>query len=255
MVDEVRRPNRRGEIAVHTQSCGQEHVSLFSTLAVQGALEQRLLQDFTAATGTAVKAVFDPTSVLMGRIASGDHPDVLIAITDDIRQLDAQGVVDGAARLPLASTGVGLAVRARTPHPRIATVDDLVRTLRDARSVAYSKTGASGIYFARLLAELGLAEEVNARATVVEKGFTADAVLDGRADIAIQQVSELRTIRGVDVVGAFPAGAAHDTEFSAVPSMTAVGRRPVRELVRFLGSEQARAVYEAFGLKAQIRRP
>ncbi|GHJ29638.1 substrate-binding domain-containing protein [Streptomyces hygroscopicus subsp. hygroscopicus] len=226
------------------------HVVLFSTLAVRSALEHRLLEEFTEATGTAVRAVFDPTSVLRKRMASGEHPDVLIAITDDIGQLAAQGVVDGAARLPLASTGVGLAVRAGTPHPRIATVDELVRTLRDARSVAYSRTGASGIYFARLLDELGVAEEVNARATVVEKGFTADAVLDGRADLAIQQVSELMAVRGVDVVGPFPAGADHDTEFSAVPSTAAAGLRPALELVRFLASEQARSAYRAFGLKA-----
>ncbi|MFG2580333.1 molybdate ABC transporter substrate-binding protein [Streptomyces malaysiensis] len=226
------------------------HVKLFSTLAVRSALEHRLLEEFTEATGTAVRAVFDPTSVLRKRMASGEYPDVLIAITDDVRQLAAQGVVDGAARLPLASTGVGLAVRARTPHPRIATVGELVRTLRDARSVAYSRTGASGIYFARLLAELGVAEEVNARATVVEKGFTADAVLDGRADLAIQQVSELMAVCGVDVVGPFPAGADHDTEFSAVPSMAAAGLPPALELVRFLASEQARSTYGAFGLKA-----
>ncbi|CAM5280775.1 hypothetical protein SANTM175S_03650 [Streptomyces antimycoticus] len=151
--------------------------------------------------------------MLLERIHSGEVPDVLIAVTDDIRQLSAQGTVDGRARLPVARTGIGLAVRARTPRPLIATVDDLVRTLLGARSVAYSRTGASGIYFAQLLGRLGIAEAVNARATIVQKGFAAATLLDGRADLAVQQVSELMTVPGVDVVGPLPADAAHDTEF------------------------------------------
>lgn len=231
------------------QNSAGRQVSLFSTLAVQAALEQRLLREFTEETGIGVQPDFDPTSVLLERIHSGEVPDVLIAVTDDIRQLSAQGTVDGRARLPVARTGIGLAVRARTPRPLIATVDDLVRTLLDARSVAYSRTGASGIYFAQLLGRLGIAEAVNARATIVQKGFAAATLLDGRADLAVQ-VSELMTVPGVDVVGPFPADAAHDTEFSIAPSTTAAEWSPASELVCFLGSERARTAYGAFGLKA-----
>ncbi|MGW7696750.1 molybdate ABC transporter substrate-binding protein [Streptomyces asiaticus] len=234
------------------QDSAGRQVSLFSTLAVQAALEQRLLREFTEETGIGVQPDFDPTSVLLERINSGEVPDVLIAVTDDIRQLSAQGTVDGRARLPVARTGIGLAVRARTPRPLIATVDDLVRTLLDARSVAYSRTGASGIYFAQLLGRLGIAEAVNARATIVQKGFAAATLLDGRADLAVQQVSELMTVPGVDVVGPFPADAAHDTEFSIAPSTTAAEWSPASELVCFLGSERARTAYGAFGLTAPL---
>ena len=56
----------------------------------------------------------------------------------------------------------------------------------------------------RLLARLGIAAEVNARAVAIPMGFTGEKVASGEADIAIQQVSELMSVPGVAVAGPFP---------------------------------------------------
>lgn len=85
-------------------------------------------------------------------------------------------------------------------------------TLERARSVEHSCSGASGVHFAELLLALVIYDEVNSRATIVEGGFTARAGVDGRADMAIEQLSELRFIPKVQIVGPSP------NPFSTTPS-------------------------------------
>jgi hypothetical protein len=64
----------------------------------------------------------------------------------------------------LARSFVGIAVKAGSAHPDIATESALRATLLAARAVAYSRIGASGISFAQLIERMGIASEINARA-------------------------------------------------------------------------------------------
>ena len=63
----------------------------------------------------------------------------------------------------LARSFVGIAVKAGPAHPDIATEAALRATLLAARSVAYSRIGASGILFAQLIERMGIAAEINAQ--------------------------------------------------------------------------------------------
>ncbi|BBX34319.1 hypothetical protein MMAG44476_13766 [Mycolicibacterium mageritense DSM 44476 = CIP 104973] len=184
---------------------------LFSTLAVQGPLEHDVLPALS--TEFRVRTVFEPTAVLLQKIDEGERPDTIVAVSHDIDGLRRRGLVGSS--VAIASTGVGLGVAAGGPRPDLSTVPRLIAALKAARSVAYSRSGASGKYFAKILDRLGIADEINSRATIVEKGFTGLAVLDGRADMAIQQISELKFVEGIEIAGALPAELQHRTEFSA----------------------------------------
>jgi molybdate transport system substrate-binding protein len=171
-------------------------VSLFSALVIQGAVNEVIAPAYKAATGGELIIHFDPTSVLVTRILGGERGDVIVAIDKNIDELIAAGIVSERGRVPLVRTGVGIAVRAGAAKPDISTLSAFKRALLGARSVAYSRTGASGIYFAALVERLGIAEAINARATIIEKGLVAEALLFGAADIAVQQLSELANGRG-----------------------------------------------------------
>ncbi|MGW0536546.1 molybdate ABC transporter substrate-binding protein [Streptomyces sp. NPDC003032] len=223
-------------------------VSLFSALAVKKALDDVILTKFTEKTGITVEGVYDPTNVLLQRIEEGARPEVMVGVTGSFPALCELGVIDRGSVRVLARVGVGLAAPPGAGQPAIDTVDALIAVLRSARSVAYSRTGASGVYFAGLLERLGIADEVNARATVVEKGFTALAVVDGRADLAVQQMSELLFVPEAEVVGPLPEGAQHFTEVSAALGTAAVARAEARALHSFLTGEEAGDAYRDAGL-------
>lgn len=222
-------------------------ITLFSTLAVRKALDDVILEAFTAETGIAVNAVFDPTVQLVRRIDAGETFDVMIGVTGSFDPLAERGVVDLSTRTPVARTGVGLAVPPDAAAPDIGTEAAFVRALLDARSVAYSVTGASGIYFARLIEDLGIADRINERATIIEKGFIAEAVVDGRADIAVQQMSELLFVPEAQIVGPFPDEVQHHTEFSAALNRSAAADS--RAFVDYLTGPTSAAAYRRTNLE------
>ena len=227
-------------------------LTLYSTLAVKGALDRTVLPLFLAGEGRQLETVFAPTAVILDRIANGSRPDVVVATTKGLNELAALSIIDAESVQPIAEVGVGVAVASGDPHPDIGNKDGLVTALLSARSVAYSRSGASGQYFAGLLATLGITAPVNASATILDQGFTAEAVVDGRADLAIQQLSELALVEGVDIVGPLPAAVQHTTQFAVGTVNTEVLRRDLHpdtaRLVSLLTSVDAVEAYLAAGL-------
>jgi molybdate transport system substrate-binding protein len=158
------------------------------------------------------------------------------------RSCDCGSVVD------LARSYVGIAVKAGDPHPDIATEAAFRASLLAARSVAYSRIGASGIYFAELIARLGIAAGINAKATVTS-GFTAERLITGEAGLAVQQISELKQVNGIEIVGPIPLSLQTPAVFSA--GRMAASEKPAQAdaLLRFLASPEVVPVLVEIGLE------
>lgn len=224
-------------------------LSVFCAIALRGALEETLLPMFTLATGIAVDAQYATTRALVQKIDEGARPDVVICITAALEGLASAGVLDAASIETVARAGIGVAVAPGAPVPDLSTVEALVRALIGARSVAYSRNGPSGVYLASLLPELGIAEQVNERATIVDAGFTALALVDGRADLAIQQLSELKYVPKVKIVGPLPTAVQHYTEFSGAIASAAQDMSDAAALLAHLTASSAQETYAAAGLE------
>lgn len=188
-------------------------IRVMSTLAVAGPL--RALLPAAEDAGFAAEFRFDPTARLVAAIAEGSRADIAILTAEGIEQQTAAGVLAPGTRRDLALSYVGVAVRAGAPHPDIATPEAFRAALLAAPSLAYSRAGASGIFFAGLIERLGIAEAVNAKATVIPQGFTAELAARGEVALAIQQVSELMAVEGVEIVGRLPAAINTEAVFSA----------------------------------------
>src|SRR3954470_9427922 len=157
-----------------------EKIRMLSTLGLMGAMRS-LSSAFEAASGIHVDADFAPTLALLKRLRDGEAADLVILTREGLDEMIGEGRVIAESAADLARSFVGIAVRAEQAHPDIATASALRNTLLAARSVAYSRLGASGVYFARLIAQMGIAEEINAKATIVEQGFTAERLVSGEA--------------------------------------------------------------------------
>ena len=156
-----------------------------------------------------------PTQTLMGRIADGERGDVAMLTDVAVAELVAAGTLDGASRVDLARSHVGVAVRQGAPRPDISTPEAFVAALLAARSVALSRAGASGLYMAELLDRLGIADAVYRKATLIPAGFTGELVASGEAELAIQQVSELMVVPGLEILGRLPPGIEGVSVFTA----------------------------------------
>lgn len=179
-------------------------ITLYSGLVVRQPLIETVIPAFEAATGEHVEATFEPTTVLLERIAAGERPDLLLGVSSSVAELAAAGVLDPELVRDIAVSAIGFACLPETAQPPTGTAEDFLDYLCAARAVAYTLAGASGLHFMRVLQDRGLLERVDERAVRLGGGLTAEAVVDGRADIAIQQISELRSVLGPHVVNPIP---------------------------------------------------
>ena len=224
-------------------------VKLMCALVVRGAFDAAIVPAFEAAGGV-VDIAWSPTTLIVKGLAEGQRPDAVLVLSSAMDALVRDGVVDAASRVEVARSRYALAVRAGAPHPPVDTVEALKRTLTEARSVAFSRSGASGIYFDALLARLSIADAVRAKATIIPSGFTAERLVAGEADIAVQQMSELMVVDGIEVIGPFPDPVQEVTTFSAAIMRDAANREAAERLLAAMTDTGAVEAYRASGLEA-----
>ena len=225
-----------------------ENVRMLSTLGLMGAMRS-LSSAFEAASGIHVDADFAPTLALLKRLRGGEAADLVILTREGLDEMIGEGRVVADSAADLARSYVGLAVREGAAHPDIASEAALRRALLAARSVAYARLGASGVYFAQLIVRMGIAAEINARATIVEQGFTAERLIGGEADLAVQQISELKQVRGIEVIGPIPHGHQTPAVFSAGRMEDAQQAEAADKLLRYLASPEVVPVLRQSGLE------
>jgi molybdate transport system substrate-binding protein len=173
----------------------------------------------------------------------------VILTREGLSDLAAKGSVAAGSCIDLARSFVGIAVEAGAPHPDIATEAALRATLLAARSVAYSRLGASGIFFAQLIERFGIASEINARAKIIPQGFTAEQLVNGAADLAVQQISELKQVDGIEVVGPIPRALQTPAVFSAGRMTASTNVAQADRLLKFLASLEVAPVLWESGLE------
>lgn len=226
-------------------------LALYCTQALVEAVAH-LTPAIEAATGHSLAATFGTTGGLVKRLKAGEAADVVIVARSALEGLAAAGLVADEGRADIARVGLGIAVRAGGPVPDISTVEALTATLAACRSVAYpdpADGGASGVHFAATLERLGLAEALAPRSILVKAGGEVGVLAaEGKAELAVQMISELMPIAGTVIAGPLPDAVQNVTQFSA--GVTAASRQPkaARALIAFLGSAAARPALEAAGL-------
>jgi molybdate transport system substrate-binding protein len=199
------------------------------------------------AAGFAPAFTFDPTARLLAAIAGGARGDVAILTQQGAAQLAAQGVLLPGTRRDLARSVIGMAVRSGAPKPDIATPDALRAALLAAPSIAYTAAGASGIFLAGLIERMGIAEQVRAKATIIPQGLSGELAARGEVALAIQQVSELMAVPGVDIVGPLPPEANEALVFTA--ARFAGGDPAAEGFIAWLAGALTPAVLRAGGLE------
>jgi len=208
----------------------------------EGAAHNKLVTEFGPSMGTTHNAI--PI-----RLERGESIDVVIMAAPALDDLIKQGKVRAGSRVDLVQSKIGMAVKAGAPHPDISTVIALKRTLLAAKSIAYSDS-ASGVYLStELFPKLGIADQIKSKSKKIEADPVGGVVATGEFEIGFQQISELRPVKGIDIVGPLPPGAQRVTVFAAGIPATATHPEVAKALIQWLASPVAYAAIKKSGLE------
>lgn len=201
--------------------------------------------------GTVVQLDSDTVGGLLKRIEAGESFDLLVASPAVIAKLKKAGKVAGDP-VGLARVGVGVGVKDGTERPDIGTVEAFKQALLKARAVAYvdpAAGGTSGIYLSQLIDRLGIGPQVRAKSVLVQGGSSADRIVSGEADIAIQQISEILPVKGVVLAGPLPAEIQNYTIYAAAVGATTSQRAAAEALIQLVRSKPGAEVITAKGME------
>jgi molybdate transport system substrate-binding protein len=183
-----------------------------------------------------------------GRVGASNAVDLIVLASASIDQLIAQGLLRADTRTDLANSGIGVAVKAGAPRTDIGSATALTDSVLAARSLGYS-TGPSGTYILKMFESLGVYETVRQRIVQAPAGVpVATLIADGKVALGFQQMSELISAPGIELIGPLPAALQMMTIFSAAATVRAHNLVAIGELLRFMNSPEANAIKRRYGM-------
>src|SRR5262249_19628567 len=204
---------------------------------------------FERASGHKVAVTFLSGSVLPVKMKEGAQADVVVTTPATIDDLVAAGRVVANTRVDFVRSGAGVAVRAGAPKPNISTPEALKAAVLAARTVGYSQ-GPSGVHFMTVLERLGITDQVKAKGVVPPLGSRVGTLIaEGKAEIGVQQITELLQIPGIDFVGALPKELQANIVYSTATPTSAKEKAGAGAFIKFLSSEPALPVVKKVGLE------
>ena len=215
---------------------------------------KELVPEFEHLTGNKVLTAYGPSmgttvNAIPVRLERGEPADVLIMVGYALGDLVKQGKVIADSRVDLVKSPIGIAVKSGAPKPDISSSDAVKRALLAAKSIAYSDS-ASGVYVStEMFGKLGIADAMKDKARKIPATPVGEIVAHGDAEIGLQQISELKPVPGIDIVGSLPDDLQKITVFSA--GIATVSKEPDagKALITFLASPTASTVIVRSGLE------
>jgi molybdate transport system substrate-binding protein len=241
-----------GAAALLASAAGAAEVKVVSSggfaaayLELAPQFERQSGNTLTAAWGPSMGTTKDAVPMRLGR---GETIDVVIMVGYALDDLAKQGKILPGSGVELARSNIGMAVKAGAPKPDISTPASLKDALLAAKSIAYSDS-ASGVYIQNeMFKKLGIVDQVAPKAHMIPATPVGEIVANGAAELGFQQISELKPVKGIDIVGPLPPELQKVTIFSA--GVVAGSKQPeaAKALIAFLSSPEAAGAITRSGM-------
>jgi molybdate transport system substrate-binding protein len=231
-------------------------LKILSGGAAQG-LVASLAPTFKAQTGLDIAGEFGAVGAMAGKLRGGTPADIVVLTAALIADLAKENLVTGASISDIGRVETAIAVRDGDPLASVHDAAGLRAVLlgADAIFVPDTKASTAGIHVAKVLTQLGIAEEVAARLKIYPNGATAMRHLgasDASRPVGMTQSTEIISTEGVRLSGPLPKGCDLSTVYAAAVTTGAVHARQAEVLIELLtGTEQRELRTQAGFLDAQ----
>jgi molybdate transport system substrate-binding protein len=224
---------------------------VLASVALTSALDE-LSPVFENATGDKLSIGYGLAADLRKHILDGETADVIILTRPLMDELQKQDKLVANSLVNVVGTPVSVVARAGAPKPDMSSVDAFKHTLLTARSIVYAdpaKGGASGVYFARVLDRLGIAEQLKGKTILVPGAQAAEVVARGDAELGVAQGSEIVPVAGAQLVGPLPGELASMTVFTAGIGAASKSPEAAKALIKFLTGPEAASRFKTKGFE------
>ena len=199
---------------------------------------QSVIGGVAAECACAIDAEYGGVHAMAARVASGEAADVIVLTRDLVDDLAEAGALFADTRHDVGSVETGLAVRAGTPPPDVATLAALKAAFLHASVIIHpdAAVATAGRSLLQALHALGIGERLQPRLVACASGAAAaQRVAAGRGgELGVMQVTEVLAHRGLVLAGTFPAPLGRDTVYCAAVSSQSRQPEAARAFIRRL---------------------
>ena len=185
-----------------------DSLNILSGGAAQG-LVASLTTAFKNRTGFGIAGEFGAVGIMADKLRNGTSADIVILTAALLAKLADEKLIAAASIADVGVVETALAVRAGDPEASVKDADGLRELLlaSDAIFVPDTKASTAGIHVAKVLEQLGIADEVAGRLRIFPNGATAMRELAASKavrPIGCTQSTEIISTKGVTLSGSLP---------------------------------------------------
>lgn len=225
-------------------------LKVMSTVALTPTLNE-LIPKYESGTGNKLTVIYSTIAELKKRIDAGETADVMILSRPVLDGLQTQGKVAQGSIVNVGSSYVAIGVRTGAPKPDISTAEKLKAVLLATKSISYAdpaKGGASGVYFAKVIDRLGIADQMKSKTVLVPGAEAGELVAKGEVEMGVGQASEIAAVPGAQVVGPLPGDLNSGIVFAV--GIGSMNKNPAaaQSLIKLLTGPAGAAVLKSKGM-------
>ncbi|MDF5835212.1 substrate-binding domain-containing protein [Pseudomonas syringae] len=228
-------------------------LKVLSSNGFKGAI-QAIAPEYEKVSGvkldvTVAQASGPTPEAIASRLDRKEDADVVLTMGSSLDTLTARNQVEKSTRVDLGQSFIAMAVRKGAPQPDIGSMKAFRTTLLEADSIAYSDS-ASGIYLSHwLFPNLHLQPLFFLKSKVVGSEPVGNVVARGEAELGFQQLSVLKPVKGIDIVGLIPDNVQQMVLYSGAVVKNSAHPNQAKALLDYMASDKGRRAIELSGLK------
>jgi molybdate transport system substrate-binding protein len=226
-------------------------LKILSGGAAQG-LVASVAAKFKAMTGLGIEGEFGAVGAMADKLRAGTQADIVILTAAMIATLAREDRVVAASVADIGLVETAVAIRTGDPPVSVRNATELCEAFLAADAIFVPDTRAStaGIHVAKVLQQLGIADDVAARLQIFPNGATAMrnlAASTATKPIGCTQSTEIISTSGVMLSGSLPKGCELSTVYTAAVATQAIDAGHAQDLIDLLTGIEQRDVRERAG--------